>query len=70
MAKAEKTNLKAMSTDELQDAVASERVQLRRIKFNAATGETVDAYSTRNSRKTIARLLTELRTREIAAAKN
>lgn len=60
--------LTEMGTDELVARVAEEKERLFKLRFQMATGQLENSAALRNARKEVARLLTELRAREIVAA--
>jgi large subunit ribosomal protein L29 len=53
---------------ELVDRLAEEKDRLFKLRFQLATGQLENSARIRATKKDIARLLTELRAREIAAA--
>jgi large subunit ribosomal protein L29 len=58
--------IKSMSTDELMEALKSEQENLTRLKFAHAISPIENPMKIRVSRKTIARIKTELRAKELA----
>jgi large subunit ribosomal protein L29 len=59
-----------MGTDELVARLAEEKERLFKLRFQMATGQLENSAAIRNAKKAIARLLTELRAREIVAAES
>ena len=59
-----------MGNDELVTRVAEEKERLFKLRFQMATGQLDNSAALRNAKKEIARLLTELRAREIVAAES
>ncbi len=53
---------------ELLDRIAEEKDRLFKLRFQLATGQLENSARLNQTKKDIARLLTELRAREIAAA--
>lgn len=60
--------LKEMTTSELQDLVETEKVRLEKMKVNHAVSPLENPKQITFSRKTVARILTELRKRELTEA--
>ena len=60
------TDLKKQSTDDLKRAVSEKQTALRAFRFGGAGSRTRNVREGRNLRKEIARLLTEIRIRELA----
>ena len=58
--------IREISTAELNEQVKAKKDQLFRLRFQQATGELEDTSQIRKVRKDIARMLTEIRAREIA----
>lgn len=58
--------IKSLSTDELMEALKSEQETLTRLKFAHAISPIENPMKIRSSRKTIARIKTELRAKEQA----
>lgn len=58
--------IREISTSELTESVKSKKEELFRLRFQQATGDLEDTSQIRKVRKDIARILTELRAREIA----
>lgn len=61
------TDLKNTTTEDILKEVAQKREALRTFRFGEAGTRTRDVREGRNTRKAIARLLTELRARSIAS---
>lgn len=61
-------SLTEMGEDELVSRLADEKERLFKLRFQMATGQLENSAALRNAKKDIARLLTELRAREIVAA--
>ena len=61
------TDIKQQETSELVKAVADKREALRSGRFDSAGSRSRNVREARELRKEIAQILTELRTREIAA---
>jgi large subunit ribosomal protein L29 len=59
--------LREMTDEQLTDVFEDMKEQLYRLRLNHATGELVDTSQFRNTRRAIARALTVLRERQIAA---
>jgi len=59
-----------MGTDELVARLAEEKERLFKLRFQMATGQLENSAAIRNAKKDIARVLTELRAREIVAAES
>lgn len=62
--------LTEMGSDELVTRLAEEKERLFKLRFQMATGQLDNSAAIRNAKKDIARLLTELRAREIVAAES
>ena len=62
-------DIKQLSTSELRDRVKEEKATLSKLKLNHAVSPIENPLKITFSRKTVARLKTELRTREIAETK-
>lgn len=60
--------IKEMTTSELQDLVESEKSRLEKMKVNHTVSPLENPKQITFSRKTIARILTELRNRELTQA--
>mgnify|MGYP006137327395 CR=1 FL=1 len=56
----EASEIKGLSIDELKNTIAEQKEQLRRLKFAHAVSEVENPMKIRHTRKTIARLNTEL----------
>ena len=56
----EASEIKGLSIDELKNTIAEQKEQLRRLKFAHAVSEVENPMKSRLTRKTIARLNTEL----------
>jgi large subunit ribosomal protein L29 len=56
----EASEIKGLSIDELKNTIAEQIEQLRRLKFAHAVSEVENPMKIRHTRKTIARLNTEL----------
>jgi large subunit ribosomal protein L29 len=56
----EASEIKGLSIDELKNTIAEQKEQLRRLKFAHAVSEVENPMKIRLTRKTIARLNTEL----------
>lgn len=63
------SEIKELATDELVERIAEESSALERKKIEHAITEIENPIEIRDRRKTVARLKTELRSRQIAAAK-
>lgn len=59
------SEIKELTTAEIQERLISEREQLTRMKLNHSISPLENPLQIREARKTIARLMTELRQREI-----
>ncbi len=57
--------IREMSTGELHERLEEERKQLRKLKMNHAVSPLENPMKIKDYRKTVARILTELRNREI-----
>ncbi len=58
--------IQEMSTGELHERLEEERKQLQKLKMNHAVSPLENPMKIRHYRKTVARILTELRKRETA----
>ena len=58
--------IQEFSTDELKERLEEERKQMTRLRLNHAVSPLENPNKIREYRKTIARMLTELKDREIA----
>ena len=63
------TDIKQLSTKDLVERIKEEKVALAKLKLNHAVSPIENPAKITYSRKTVARLQTELRVREIADAK-
>ncbi len=63
------SDLNKQSAEELRKVIADKREALRTFRFEGAGSRTRNVREGRNLRKEIARMLTELRSREISATK-
>ena len=59
--------IRQLSTEELRARLDEVREELTKLRFQHVTGELVDTSRLRETRRLIARLLTVLRERELAA---
>ena len=64
-----KENIKDMSTADLQEKLEQTREQLVKLRLNNAVSPLDNPNQIRNTRKSIARYLTELRRRELEGIK-
>lgn len=64
-----KTDLSHLSTKDLQEKVSEERKSLGKMKFGHSISPVENSSRMRASRKEIARMLTELRKRDLSEAK-
>jgi large subunit ribosomal protein L29 len=62
-------DIKQLSTVELSDRIKEQKSSLAKLKLNHAVSPIENPASITYSRKTVARLQTELRSRQIAEAK-
>ncbi len=62
-------DIKQLSTSDLRERVKSEKAALSKLKLNHAVSPIENPLKITFNRKTIARLKTELRTRELAEVK-
>lgn len=60
------TDLKDLTLVELQDKLQDERSTLKKVRFSHAVSPVENPMQLRFKRKSVARLLTELRKRELA----
>lgn len=58
--------IRDMKTEEIQANVKTKKQELFGLRFQQATGQLEDTSQIRKTRKTIARMLTELHARELA----
>ncbi len=63
------TDIKQLSTKDLVERIRDEKGALSKLKLNHSVSPIENPAKITYSRKTIARLLTELRSRELAEAK-
>lgn len=61
-------NVRELGDEELIQRVADEKDRLFKLRFQLATGQLENSARVKQTKKDIARLLSELRAREIAAA--
>lgn len=61
------TDLKDLTEVELRDKLSDERSTLTKLRFNHAVSPIENPMMMRSKRKEVARILTELRKRELAA---
>ena len=59
--------IRQLSTEEIRARLDDAREELMKLRFQHVTGELVDTSRLRKTRRLIARLLTVLRARELAA---
>jgi large subunit ribosomal protein L29 len=64
----ERTEIRSLNDDELVEQIAAAKDNLFKLRFKRATGQLEDFSQLPKAKRTIARLLTERRAREIAAA--
>ena len=64
------TEIHALKDSELSEELSNAREELFNLRFRHATGQVDDTSRIHQVKKTIARLLTEIRMREIAAARS
>ena len=67
---ATKTDVNEMDDDGLAVKLAETREELFNLRFRRATGQLENGAAIRTARREVARLLTEQRSREIAAAES
>lgn len=60
--------IRELSTDDLQDRLSEEKMFLTKTKLHHAVSQIENPQLIKQSRKTIARIMTELRKRELEAA--
>jgi large subunit ribosomal protein L29 len=70
MAKIKKEDIKEFANDELAEKVKEGQARYKKMKFNHAVSPLDNPLTIRWQRRDIARLKTELRKRELEAAKN
>lgn len=63
-----KENYKERSDNELDTLLDEAKTELLNLRFQAVTGQLVDVKRPKVVRKQVARIMTEMRSREIAAA--
>lgn len=68
MANSKKTDLKAYSNDQLQSEVAELSSAISKLKFDHAIRGLANPLEIRETRKKIAKLNTEIRSRELSSA--
>lgn len=68
MANSEYDQIAQMSTDELTELLSETRAILTKMRFNHTVSPIEDGTQLRKTRKKIARVLTELRKRELESA--
>ncbi len=61
--------IREMSTGELNERLEEERKQLRKLKMNHAVSPLENPMKIKDYRKTVARIMTELRKRELEETK-
>jgi large subunit ribosomal protein L29 len=61
------TEIRALSTEEIQGKVEDAREELFKLRFQYATGQLGDTTRLSAARRSLARMLTVLRERELAA---
>ena len=66
--KDERDEIKSLSDNELIEQIAAAKDNLFKLRFKRATGQLEDFSQLPKAKHTVARLLTEVRAREIAAA--
>ena len=69
MANSKYEQIAQMTTDELNELLAETRAEQNKMRFNHAVSPVEDSTVLRNAKKTIARVLTELRKRELSESK-
>jgi large subunit ribosomal protein L29 len=62
--------IRELSTEELQERLDVEKFQLNKLKLHHAVSPIENPQKIKESRKVIARIMTELRKRELSAALN
>ena len=68
MANARATELAELGDGELQEQLATSKDKLFKLRFQRVTGQMENHAEITKTKRDVARILTELRTREIAAA--
>ena len=66
--KEEREEIKALPDNELVEQIAAAKDNLFKLRFKRATGQLEDFSQLPKAKRTVARLLTEVRAREIEAA--
>jgi large subunit ribosomal protein L29 len=66
--KDERDEIRALPDGELVEQIAAAKDNLFKLRFKRATGQLEDFSQLPKAKRTVARLLTEVRAREIAAA--
>lgn len=64
-----KADLSQLSTNDLREKLAEEKASVAKMKFGHSISPAESPMRIRNGRKTVARMMTELRKRELAEAK-
>jgi large subunit ribosomal protein L29 len=67
-AKDEREEIRALPDNELVEQIAAAKDNLFKLRFKRATGQLEDFSQLPKAKRTVARLMTEVRAREIAAA--
>lgn len=62
--------IRELSADDLQAKLKEARAELFNLRFQMATSQLDNTARVKNVKKDVARILTEMRAREIAAQKN
>lgn len=65
-----KEDIKQLSTSDLRERIKEEKSALSKLKLNHAVSPIENPAKIRLNRRTIAKMATELRSREISEAKN
>ena len=68
MANTKATELSNLSDDEVREQLAQAKDALFKLRFQRAVGQLEDHTSIKKTKRGVARVLTEIRAREIAAA--
>ncbi|MDR2130041.1 MAG: 50S ribosomal protein L29 [Odoribacteraceae bacterium] len=63
------TEIRELTTEDLKERIEAERMTLTKLRINHAVSPLENPMQIKASRKTIARLLTELRKRELTVKK-
>ena len=63
-----KLDIKELTTDEVRDRISSERMNCNKMKLNHRISASEKTSDIKVSRRLVARLMTELKQREMAAA--